>query len=422
MYNGLSLDQAPPLQSVLRFFATVPFFGSLFALLLVVYPQSILVSSHPIAMSALHLLVLGVITMSMFGALFQMQSVLGGKPIPSPIGNAWILHTLFTLGVMSLAIAFGLHNAVMFVIASIFLGSSIVYLIQLLLPLLFEGVTHDTLKGIRFSLIALGVALLLGIYLAHSYADQEMGAFFETVRSLHYSFALAGWIGALIIAVAFQVIEMFYVTESYGTWCKRNAFNIIAVSLIIKTLLIFFAVPYTWIPDLFIGALLIGFAATTAKRLHARKRRVPDPSIFFWYLALFLLCLSIVSYTAYLWTGLAVCMTLSLIGFLFFALSIILGMIGKIIPFLVWFHLSSSGYLDAPMMHEIIPAKRSFALFFLMLFASFFGICGIFFTPFITLSGMIFLSLFLLLGYNIVGSIKIYRQVIATGNRFTFPD
>jgi len=422
MFNGLSLDQAPPIQSVLRFFASVPFFGISFSLLLIVFPDSILIASHPFAMSALHLLVLGVITMSMFGALFQMQSVLGGKPIPAPLGNAWIIHTLFTLGVISLCSGFGFGNAVMFVIASVLLGSSIVYLLQLMLPLLFGGIIHDTLKGMRLALIALGTTLFLGVYLTHSYANEDMGSWFETIRSLHYSFALAGWIGALIISVAFQVIEMFYVTDSYGLWCKQNAFKIIATALVIKTALAFLWSDYAWLPDTVIGALLLGFAVTTIKRLRSRKRRVSDPSIFFWYLGVALLTLSIFSYLFYLVIPMPELLMISLIGFLFFALSIILGMIGKIIPFLVWFHLNSSGYLDAPMMHEIIPSKRSQTLFGLMLAASSIGLIGVFFTPMIALSGLLFLLLFILLGYNIFGAITIYRKVIASGNRFAFPE
>lgn len=422
MYNGLSLDQAPPIQSVLRFFATVPLFGVTFSLLLIIFPESILITSHPIAMSSLHLLALGVITMSMFGALFQMQSVLGGKPIPAPLGNAWIIHTLFAIGVISLCSGFGFGNAVLFVIASVFLGASIVYLIQLILPLLFGEIIHDTLKGMRFSLIALGITLFLGIYLAHSYANAEIGSWFETIRSLHYSFALAGWIGVLIMAVAFQVIEMFYVTNSYGTWCKRNAFTIIAMSLLAKTVLVFAWNDFDWVPDTVIGILLLGFAVTTAKRLRSRKRRVLDPSIFFWYLGITLLTISIFTYMFYLVTDAAELLMVALLGFLFFALSVIMGMLGKIIPFLIWFHLSSSGYLDAPMMHEIIPAKRSQTLFGLMCAASAFGLIGVFFTPMITLSGVFFLLLFTLLGYNIYVAIKMHRHVITSGKKFTFPE
>jgi hypothetical protein len=75
--QGLSLDQAPPISVVLRFFLSVPVFGALFSLLLIVSPTDILIPNHPTSLSAIHLFFLGVISMSMIGALFQMQSVLG---------------------------------------------------------------------------------------------------------------------------------------------------------------------------------------------------------------------------------------------------------------------------------------------------------------------------------------------------------
>jgi len=34
-------------------------------------------------------------------------------------------------------------------------------------------------------------------------------------------------------------------------------------------------------------------------------------------------------------------------------------MIYKIVPFLVWFHLSNQGYMEAPMMHDVIHPKKA---------------------------------------------------------------
>jgi hypothetical protein len=81
MYNGLSLDQAPSISVVMRFFLTVPLFGIALSLLIFLNPQAVLTPEHPLSLAAIHLMFLGIISMSMFGALFQMQSVLGGRPI-----------------------------------------------------------------------------------------------------------------------------------------------------------------------------------------------------------------------------------------------------------------------------------------------------------------------------------------------------
>lgn len=122
MFNGLSLDQAPPLSVVIRFFITVPLFGILLSLLLFFNPHEVLIPAHPISLAAIHLMFLGVITMSMFGALFQMQSVLGGRPIPSALGNAFLIHLFLVIGIVALCGAFIFSLPELFCLFGIFCG------------------------------------------------------------------------------------------------------------------------------------------------------------------------------------------------------------------------------------------------------------------------------------------------------------
>ena len=185
--------------------------------------------------------------MGMIGALFQMQSVLGGRPIPAPLGNSLIIHTLFTLGILSLASAFAFGISELFIVAGILLGSAILYLAQLLLPLLFGTLTHDTLKGMRLAVIALLLTAALGIVMATSYAHGEFGEYHTVIRTTHYSIGFIGWIAILIIYVAFQVVEMFYVTAPYSDWCKRNAKRTLTIALLFKIIWLFSALPFGWV-------------------------------------------------------------------------------------------------------------------------------------------------------------------------------
>lgn len=57
-------------------------------------PHDVLTLSHPLSLASIHLLFLGVISMGMIGALFQMQSVLVGKPIPQPQGSSPIMSNI----------------------------------------------------------------------------------------------------------------------------------------------------------------------------------------------------------------------------------------------------------------------------------------------------------------------------------------
>lgn len=418
MYNGLSLDQAPPISVVMRFFLTVPIFGVVLSILLFLFPHEVLTPNHPISLSAIHLIFLGIITMAMIGALFQMQSVLGGHPISSPLGNAFIIHLFFVIGVIALVLAFAFMIPLLFIIASLFLGASILYTANLILPLLFKNSAHDTIRGMRLTLIALSITAILGIIMASEYANETFSASHDVLRSMHYSLGLIGWIGALIIAVAFQVVEMFYVTTPYSSWCKRNAFNVIAAALIFKTIWLIGGFPFVWMFDLVMGALLIGFVVTTAKRLRERKRRVSDVSILFWGVGIALLTISIIAYALFTYSGYAPLQSMALISFALFALSIILAMMGKIVPFLVWFHLSSSGYMDAPIMSNIIPNARAKGLFWLFGLTAALALSALFSPEMLRLSALSGAAMFGLLFINLIKALKLYRHTLVHGTCF----
>ena len=418
MYNGLSLDQAPPISVVMRFFLTVPFFGIALSILLLLDPEAVSIPSHPYSLAVIHLLFLGVITMSMIGALFQMQSVLGGRSIPSARGNAFLIHLFLLIGILCLSGAFLLGIVSLFVIASIFLAAALLYTAQLILPLLFGGVSHETLRGMRLALIALSITAILGVIMASEYANSTFSDSHGAIRTAHYSLGLIGWVGALIIAVAFQVVEMFYVTAPYSSWCKRNVFRILALSLLLKIIGLLGAFAYNWVFDLIIGALLVGFVVTTLKRLLLRKRRVSDVSIWFWISGMILVSISIAAYALFVWSATEELARLSLIGFALFALAIILAMMGKIVPFLVWFHLNSAGYMDAPIMSNIIPMQRVKVLFWLFTITSVLVLGGVFYPLLMQIGALSSTALFALLLLNLIKALKLYRYTLVHGTRF----
>ncbi|HEX5330737.1 hypothetical protein [Sulfuricurvum sp.] len=418
MYSGLSLDQAPPISVVMRFFLTIPLFGIALSLLLIFNPNDVLTQAHPMSLAAIHLMFLGVITMAMIGALFQMQSVLGGRSIPAARGNAFLIHLFLVIGAISLASAFSFMLPVLFVIASVFLGASLLYASSLILPLLFGGITNDTLRGMRMALIALSITAILGIVMASEYANETFSPLHEALRASHYSLGLIGWVSLLIIAVAFQVVEMFYVTAPYSTWCKRNAFRIIAVSLFVKIVWLFLSLPFVWIFDLVIGALLFGFIVTTLKRLQQRKRRVSDVSIWFWKTGIVLLGSAVLVHGVFLWSGNSALESMALIAYALFALAIILAMMGKIVPFLVWFHLSSSGYMETPIMSNIIPQTRTRALFWLFLLSASGLLSGVVWSELLVLGALASLGTFLLLLFNLIVALRLYRHTLLHGTRF----
>lgn len=421
MYNGLSLDQAPPISVVSRFFLSVPLFGIALCAVVFLFPSDVLLPGHPAQLASIHLMFLGVLAMGMIGSLFQMQSVLGGRAIPAPLGNAFLIHLLLSLGIAALAGAFLGSAPVGFVFASVLLGSAVVYTAFLVLPLLFSASSNDTLRGMRLALISLLFTALAGVAMAQSYANGSFSEHHAAIRSFHYSFGLIGWVATLIIAVAFQVVEMFYVTPSYHPGLKRNVFRALLLFLAFKTLMLSLDLPYAWVADIGLSLLLAGFAAATVRKLHQRKRRVSDVSIWFWNTSMGLLALSLVARFGANLSDSALLEGIALIAFALFALGVILGMMGKIVSFLVWFHLNAAGYMETPIMSNVIPAARTKALYTLFAAASSAALIAPIAPIAMRGAAVLLGALFALLGYNLVRSLMLYRHVRLNGTRFDFP-
>ena len=83
--SGLSLDQAPPISVVLRFFLGGSLFGIAAGLWLLVHGESALIPAASAGQIMTHLLTLGVMLSFMLGALFQMLPVLDDLVYPDPI-------------------------------------------------------------------------------------------------------------------------------------------------------------------------------------------------------------------------------------------------------------------------------------------------------------------------------------------------
>jgi len=88
--------------------------------------------------------------------------------------------------------------------------------------------------------------------------------------------------------------------------------------------------------------------------------------------------------------------------FIGFSISVIFAMVYKIIPFLVWFHLSSQGYMEAPMMHEVIRPKMAKFHLYLHIISISILVAKVFFNPLEPFAYIIWVASFGFLTWNIV--------------------
>lgn len=413
IFRGLSLDQAPPFGAVLRFFLTAPLFGVIAgALMLFLDPAAYHNRYAPQAIALVHLLTLGFFTMVMAGALQQMLPVLAGAKFPKPLLLAALIHVLLTAGTVLLAAGFA--GAEFFLKPAVILlgGALLLFLFAAGYALVKASSKTPTVLSMKLSLLALLGVFLLGLYLAAAHAFGHIGAMQPKLSLIHMAWAFFGWIGILVIGVAYQVIPMFYVTPPYPQLFLRWLPAAIFVLLSILTL----SLAAGWEIESFLLPLLalasLSFAAITLRILQKRKRAVSDTTVWYWWLAMTSLALGSLL-LVFLVNGqndTLVWLAATLLG-LGFVMSLINGMLYKIITFLTWFHLSSMGIFDLPTMREMIPEYLMRTQFFLHLaMLSLFLLSA--FVPVVAYAGgvlMIFSNL--LLFYNLTKPARLFFRL-----------
>jgi MFS family permease len=417
--NGLSLDQAPPISVVFRFFFAGAVFGILAGVLILIFKTDIFNSHSLEAITLTHTLTLGVMLSFMFAALFQMLPVIAGVTLKSPIQKANIVQYPFILGVIVLLFAFNLSTPILFGLASSLLAFSILYIAAIMLKNLISLPNHSSSsKGILFTLVSLIVLIVLALYLTGTLSGVFLGTYYTEVKEAHYSFGLFGWIALLIISISFQVIEMFYVTPPYPK-VVNSYLPLTLLSLLVFTTILGFFSHYAWIvSNLLLALLLSSYAVLTLKKVTERKRPLTDATVWFWRFGLSSLIVSMLLMAISQFKEIAFLQALSYILFASFALSIVFAMFYKIVPFLTWFHLNSQGYFTAPMMHEVIHPKTAKKHLYIHLatIASF--VLSLLMEEIIYLSGLLTILSFSWMSYQIIHANKLYKNTQKNGEKF----
>jgi len=332
---------------------------------------------HPLMLALTHGFTLGFLTMVMFGALLQLLPVIAGIGIPQPRLFASISHLSLTLGTVSIMLSFIYGKDWLLYSAIVFLGLGLGFYLLVLTWVLFKKLSQgDSITSFRLAIFALFTVLLLGLALLARNLGFDLIAADKQITNIHALWGLVGWAGILIIAVSFQVIPMFHVAPSFPKIITRY----LAAGIFIL-LLVFVLYPAIALPVLSIFHGL--FAVTLLAVINKRKRKVPDTSIRYWQLAALSLLLTSSLYfiPKTLWHNYIAIDKGLLLGTLFiyfYLLSVIQGMLLKILPFLSYTHLQQRCLVDfsamqfIPHMHEFLNKKHGQWLFRLHLVS---GLC-----------------------------------------------
>ena len=365
----LSFDQAPPLSAPLRFFFTAPVFGMLAGALMLLQGPDLFASRWtPAALALTHLITVGFMLQTMLGALLQLLPVVAGANIARPRLVATVVHASVTVGALALVAAFLTSHRTLFAAAALLLGGGVIVFIAAAgRALKGVGPGQATVVGMKLALFGLGVTVSLGAVLALS-----LGHFLQlpvmAVTHLHVSWGLLGWGGVLLAAIAYVVVPMFQITPSYPERFSRWGAPVTVAVLLGWSAAE--ALDWTTLATVLRAtAALAGavLAAVTLATTLQSKRAQRDPTQLTWLLAMAsLLAASLLWLAAAttpviaFWAGWPLLWGVLVLwgGFV----SVMVGMLYKIVPFLVWLHLRrlGQGKVHAPNMKLVLsePAMR----------------------------------------------------------------
>lgn len=365
-FTGLSLDQAPPLDAPARFFITAPLFGMIGAVaIFVTDPASLMNRYSTESIGIVHLFTVGMFAMVMFGALQQMLPVLAGVSLPKARIVAIFSHLGIVTGVLSMATGLYESSRVLLLLAEVGLGAgSLLLLTAIAIAMRKVAFFTPTVKAMMFAALIAFMIALLGLHLLGSHAFGVISGMQVVLADVHSVWSIFGFAGVLIIGVAFQVLPMFYVTPPFKASITVSMVPLIVLSLLVWLVVNLFSPHLAWIGSLLVTLSFMAFSAMIVKKFYERRRPVSDVTVYYWHLGAALLASGLVMWQVNTWT---ITDYMPIVGVLIggFILSIISGMLYKIVPFLVWFHLNGQGHMRIPTMSEMIDKRVSWAQFVL---------------------------------------------------------
>jgi hypothetical protein len=422
----LSFEQAPPISVPYRFFLTAPLFGAVAGLVLIFLgPETLQSRWSPGALAITHLIVVDFMLQAMCGSLLQFVAVVAGANIWRPRLVAAVVHPLITTGAVFLATAFLLEQPILFLLAALVFATALgLFLTVMAIALLRTPARGASIHILRAAVFGLLVTVVLGATLAVTLGLRENvlpAASLLMLINVHVAWGLGGWALMLVIGVSILVVPMFQLTPAYPVWLTRLLPAGLFLVLILWSLQLFVPAAITQAAQpgvALAGVLLAGLYAVTTLWLQSRRRRhLTDATFVFWRGAMLSLIAFTLSWLAFeavptlgeharapLWLG-----VLALPGLF---LSVITGMLYKIMPFLNWLHLQRQGgkAMPPPNMKQMIPEASMRGQMRLHFNALGLLLAAVLWPALALPAGLAFTASCLWLEWNLVGAARVYAH------------
>lgn len=368
MNRVLAYDQAPAISVPLRFLLAAPLLALPATALMLYYgPELLATRWSAAALAATHLITLGFIGHSVVGALLQFLPVTAGADI-RPLHRAapW-LQIFLTAGTLLLVAAFLLQSAPLLKMAAALVTLVLAAVVILAGVALARCAANDaTTRAVTLGLAGLAATITLACVLA-ALPGWAAAWGIAQLTDLHAAWGLAGWMTVTVIGVALVVVPMFQITPRYPPAVERWLPPLIVGTLVVLSLAVTTELNrISGLRELLYTLLAAGLAAfgVVTLSLHRASRRRADVSVWLWRGGMAsLVAVALLVFGAMSVPGLAQLPWFDLlIGILMlagFGMSVINGMMYKIVPFLVWLHLQQANPERHPLPHmgQIIPQR-----------------------------------------------------------------
>ncbi len=292
-------------------------------------------------LAALHLLTLGVLLMTAMGASLQLLPVATRQPVTPTRWPYELLWGGCTLAVLMVVVGMGYAEPRLLWPGALLLAAALLFYLALLLRNLrgAKGMGLVVAHGWAAAL-ALLVLLASGLSLAGTYSgvvllDRQSGI------GLHVSFAAYGFMGLLVMGFSYILVPMFALADSPSVAWSR-----LSLGLALAALLLALPVLLGWLPTaLFALSVALALAsflihvALMERALRTGMRRALGSSFVLVRIGWATLAASLALALA-LELGLKLARAPALLGLLMIGglLTLLLGMLSRIVPFLAAMH------------------------------------------------------------------------------------
>lgn len=291
-----------------------------------------------------HCFTLGWLTMTIFGALYQLLPVALGVPIRSErVGH--LSFWTFAPGVAVFATGVGVGSTALRAIGIILITTGIACLVtNVALSLRRAPVRNVIWSAVVIALVFLASTLVLGAALVHNLHADFLGAWRVRVLATHLHVAMIGWVLMMIVGISHRLLPMFLLAEGRDTAWTRRALALLAAGVIALATGLLASAPLvhaaaSWTGIVLIEGGIVCFVVQAVQIYRARKRPRLDAGLRHVALALGFLCVSAVLGPIVMARGIGA-MRLDtiyvMVGLLGGLVLYTVGQFYKIVPFLAW--------------------------------------------------------------------------------------